>query len=176
MHQVTWSHWVSNLCTIQVFAQGGENYVMVYCTVSFMERSLLSQTHFINSLKTLEAFDIRVSSSTSSLLLAAVELRYLNLFTWVSTWPFICIFRLIPWASGGDWYITTVFLRLIFNPNAFADFEKWVTISCAFWWLCVIKRVLSASIFLIFLADLNWLALNRFIPGLLCIHTLGWNQ
>ena len=57
----------------------------------FMERSLLSQTCFLSSPNALEASDIRVSSSASSLLLlATVEPRYLNLFTWVNTWPSIC--------------------------------------------------------------------------------------
>ena len=33
------------------------------------------------------------------------------------------------WNSWGGWYITSIFLRLIFSLNAFADFEKPVTIS-----------------------------------------------
>ena len=54
--------------------------------IDFIERFLLNQTRFFRPSNALEVFDVRMSSSVSSLfLLAAVELRYLSLFTWVRT-------------------------------------------------------------------------------------------
>ena len=150
---------------------------MVWYTayIIFMERSLLKQTCFLSLPKALEAFDIHVSSCTSSFLLLTMEPRYWNLFNWVSTRPSICM----SWSmSGGGWYITSVYLRLVFSPKAFAYFEKWMIISYTFWWLCSMKAMASANmslyirIFLILDTDLNWQALNRCTPSLLCIHTL----
>ena len=109
-----------------------ERTMAQYSTIYFLWRSLSSQTHFLNP--PMEALVIHLFCSASSLLLLAiVEPRDLNLFTWVSTWPSICMSSLMSWDPGGGWYITLIFLRLIFSPNALADFENQVIISCASW-------------------------------------------
>ena len=71
----------------------------------------------------------------------------------------------------------SVFLRLIFSQNTFADFEKWVIIFRATCWLRARKLILSANmssrtrIFLAFLAELYLMPLNKLVPGLVCIYT-----
>ena len=52
----------------------------------------LSQTYFLSYSKTMEEFDISVSSSA----LATVKPLYFNLFFWVSTWSSICVSRPMP--------------------------------------------------------------------------------
>ena len=128
-----------SFCTIQ---EGWENNGMVH----WMEMSSLSQTCFLSLSSALEAFDICVSSSaTSLLLLVTMESIYLNLFTYVSTWPSICMSWPMSWEPGKGWYITSVFLKLILSSNAFADFKKQVIISNESWWLCAMKAVSSAK-------------------------------
>ena len=69
-----------------------------------MERSLFNQTRFFSLAKALEAFDIRVSSSASILLLlVTVEPWYFNLFTWVSIWPSICMSWPMSWDPERGW-------------------------------------------------------------------------
>ena len=89
----------------------------------------------------------------------------------------ICMFYPMSWDPRRGYYITSVFLRLIFSKNTLADFEKW-EISFASRWSCSMKAVSSANmslctrIFLIFLADLNCLTLNRFAHGWLYLYFL----
>ena len=71
----------------------GIHFVSALCRR--VERTMVSTLHIVELdslpqlVKALKAFDICVSSLASSLwLLATGEPRYLNLFTWVSTWPF----------------------------------------------------------------------------------------
>ena len=84
--------------------------------IVFMERPLSSQTHFLSLSKALEVFDIRVSSSVSSLLLLLFEFRYLNLFTWISTWLSLYVLANVMKSQKGLVY-NLDFLEVNFQPR-----------------------------------------------------------
>ena len=69
----------------------------------------------------------------------------MNKFSCAITCPFVCMSWSMSQDSERVWYITLIFLRLIFFSNAFAEFEKWVIISSGSWWLCVMKAVSSEN-------------------------------
>ena len=161
-----WSLWASTLYTIQVSApyRRVKRTMLQYTAHSvFKERFLLSQTHFPSSPKALKTFDVHVSSRASSLLII-VKPRYLNLFTWVITWPFV-MRGLIHNLS---------FLKVNFQPKSLGRFqEKGDYFLCILVVVCHEGGVVSKK-------ELNkqnisgvffWLALNKFASGLLCIHT-----
>ena len=96
------------------------------------------------------------------------------LFTWISTWASICMFWQMSWDPGWDWYITEVFLKLILRQMPLQR-NRWlfpVHLSGCIpqrHWLSA-NMSLHTRTFLVFLADLSWLALNWFALGLLCIN------
>ena len=79
--------------------------------------------------------------------------------------------------SEAGWYITSVFMRLIFRANTCADFQKRVVIFCTSLLLCVTKKVSSANMslrtrtYLVIFAELNLITLNKLAPGLLPTST-----
>ena len=86
----------------------------------------------------------------------------------------------MSWDHGRGWNITSVSLSLIFSPNTYVDFEKWVIDLYLPRWLCIVKTVLPANMrywaitFLVILVGLDWLTFNRFGFYILCTYTILW--
>ena len=111
------------------------------------------------------------------LLLVTVEPRYLNLFTWVITWPAFSMSWPMSWDPWGNWYITC-FLEVNFQPKCLWKFwEIGDYFLCILVLVCIKGNVISKHGLMYqnisghFFLDFNWLALNRFASCLLCIHT-----
>ena len=104
------------------------------------------------------------------------QLWILRIWIWVSTWPSICMSWPMPWYPEGGWYITSVFLKLIFSLNAFTDFKKWVLI---FYFMVVVCHRCSITCWVFLWITCTWLVwrystflLQYFLEFLLDCHLM----
>ena len=120
-----------------------ENYGTIHCTFNFYREMYVE----LDSL-------LQPSNSLGIIWRSCIKLsivccwRQWSLDIWIGLFwlvSVLCISWPMSWDPEGGLYINMVFLRLIFCPNTFVNFEKWVIISHSSWWLRITKAVSSAN-------------------------------